>query len=157
MLLDDVLSELDEARQSYLLSRMEHRQTIVTACDAALFAKTDGQGPDGRQRRVKRGCSTKAHQKQVCIFISGRRASSAPEDILGIFDLDYCHAFPAHAGLSCDAPRKQGRVVNCDGRAAQKLYRDYGENRPAVYISQISAGTLKKRSGYVDGISNIEK
>ena len=26
-----------------------------------------------------------------------------------------------------------------------------------VYISQISAGTLKKRSGYVDGISNIEK
>ena len=28
---------------------------------------------------------------------------------------------------------------------------------PAVYISQISAGTLKKRSGYVDGISNIEK
>ncbi len=43
MLLDDVLSELDDVRQAYLLSRMEHRQTIVTACDAALFAKTDGK------------------------------------------------------------------------------------------------------------------
>ena len=43
MLLDDVLSELDDARQAYLLSRMEHRQTIVTACDASLFAKTDGK------------------------------------------------------------------------------------------------------------------
>lgn len=43
MLLDDVLSELDETRQSYLLSRMAHRQTIVTACDEAAFARTDGK------------------------------------------------------------------------------------------------------------------
>lgn len=43
MLLDDVLSELDETRQAYLLSRMEHRQTIVTACDAATFERTDGK------------------------------------------------------------------------------------------------------------------
>lgn len=43
MLLDDVLSELDDMRQSYLLSRMKHRQTIVTACDAGLFCKTDGK------------------------------------------------------------------------------------------------------------------
>ena len=43
MLLDDVLSELDENRQRYLLSRMEHRQTLVTACDTAAFARTDGR------------------------------------------------------------------------------------------------------------------
>ena len=43
MLLDDVLSELDETRQSYLLSRMEHRQTIVTACDTDLFRRTSGR------------------------------------------------------------------------------------------------------------------
>lgn len=42
-LLDDVLSELDETRQSYLLSRMEHRQTIVTACDPDLFRRTSGR------------------------------------------------------------------------------------------------------------------
>ncbi len=43
MLLDDVLSELDETRQAYLLSRMEYRQTIVTACDPDLFRKTSGK------------------------------------------------------------------------------------------------------------------
>lgn len=43
MLLDDVLSELDETRQAYLLSRMAHRQTIVTACGANLFERTGGK------------------------------------------------------------------------------------------------------------------
>lgn len=43
MLLDDVLSELDEARQDYLLTRMQKGQTIVTACDPGLFEKTNGR------------------------------------------------------------------------------------------------------------------
>ncbi len=42
MLLDDVLSELDEGRKSYLLTRMEEKQTFVTSCDDADFLKTDG-------------------------------------------------------------------------------------------------------------------
>ncbi|MEG0179465.1 MAG: DNA replication and repair protein RecF [Oscillospiraceae bacterium] len=43
MLLDDVLSELDIDRQSYLLTRLDNKQTIVTACDAASFIKTNGK------------------------------------------------------------------------------------------------------------------
>ena len=43
MLLDDVLSELDEGRQDYLLTRMQKGQTIVTACDPGLFEKTSGR------------------------------------------------------------------------------------------------------------------
>ncbi len=43
MLLDDVLSELDDARQEYLLTRMKNKQSVVTACDAGLFNKTDGK------------------------------------------------------------------------------------------------------------------
>lgn len=43
MLLDDVLSELDEARQSYLLSRMSGKQTFVTTCDSAAFSRTAGK------------------------------------------------------------------------------------------------------------------
>ncbi len=42
MLLDDVLSELDESRKAYLLTRMEEKQTFVTSCDDADFLKTDG-------------------------------------------------------------------------------------------------------------------
>lgn len=43
MLLDDVLSELDDSRQSYLLTRMEGKQTFVTSCDSAAFARTNGK------------------------------------------------------------------------------------------------------------------
>ena len=43
MLLDDVLSELDDARQAYLLTRIEDKQTFVTTCDSAAFARTNGK------------------------------------------------------------------------------------------------------------------
>ncbi len=37
-LLDDVLSELDSSRRSYVLSSLKDRQIIITSCDADLFA-----------------------------------------------------------------------------------------------------------------------
>ncbi|MBQ7828159.1 MAG: DNA replication and repair protein RecF [Clostridia bacterium] len=37
-LLDDVLSELDSSRRSYVLSSLTGRQIIITSCDADLFA-----------------------------------------------------------------------------------------------------------------------
>ena len=43
MLLDDVLSELDDARQNYLLTRMTGKQVFVTACDSAAFGRAEGQ------------------------------------------------------------------------------------------------------------------
>ncbi len=43
MLLDDVLSELDETRQNYLLTRMQGKQVFITACDENAFRKTDGK------------------------------------------------------------------------------------------------------------------
>ncbi|MBQ7859731.1 MAG: DNA replication/repair protein RecF [Faecalibacterium sp.] len=42
MLLDDVLSELDENRRRYLLTRMKEKQTFVTSCDDTAFLQTDG-------------------------------------------------------------------------------------------------------------------
>ena len=43
LLLDDVLSELDDGRKQYLLTRMKEKQTFVTSCDDAAFLKTDGE------------------------------------------------------------------------------------------------------------------
>ena len=43
LLLDDVLSELDEGRKQYLLTRMKEKQTFVTSCDDTDFLKTDGE------------------------------------------------------------------------------------------------------------------
>lgn len=41
-LLDDVLSELDSSRRSYVLSSLKRRQIIITSCDADLFADYPG-------------------------------------------------------------------------------------------------------------------
>lgn len=43
MLLDDVLSELDEKRQAYLLGRITEHQTIVTSCGADRFTELSGR------------------------------------------------------------------------------------------------------------------
>lgn len=64
--------------------------------------------------------------------------------------------FPGHTRDYLAAAEKAGRVVTVTGELPKSFIVTTGES-PAVYISQISAGTLKKRSGYVDGISNIEK
>ena len=38
ILLDDVMSELDEARRHYLLNYLKDEQILITCCDAALFS-----------------------------------------------------------------------------------------------------------------------
>ena len=43
LLLDDVLSEMDESRKHYLLTRMKEKQTFVTRCYDTAFLKTDGE------------------------------------------------------------------------------------------------------------------
>lgn len=43
MLLDDVLSELDTERQSYLLGEMEGKQTFVTTCDEGAYQRAGGK------------------------------------------------------------------------------------------------------------------
>lgn len=56
LLLDDVMSELDESRRSQLLSfiNREHIQTIITATDEAYFPK----GKGGKYYQVERGVVT---------------------------------------------------------------------------------------------------
>ena len=77
------------------------------------------------------------------------------KDILGIFDLDTA-SLSRHTRDFLAWAQQEGRVVNVSAELPKSFIVTTGES-PAVYISQISAGTLKKRSGYVDGISNIEK
>ena len=56
MLLDDVLSELDERRRDFLLGRIQGRQVILTSCEAAALHDTPGgiwEMEDGRLRQVQ--------------------------------------------------------------------------------------------------------
>ena len=50
LLLDDVLSELDEGRKQYLLTCMKEKQTFVTSCDDTdLFEDRRRGVPHGRR------------------------------------------------------------------------------------------------------------
>ena len=49
------LSELDDARQNYLLTRMTGKQVFVTACDSAAFGRAEG-----RVYRLENGAVTQA-------------------------------------------------------------------------------------------------
>ena len=56
MLLDDVLSELDENRRDFLLGRIEGRQVILTSCEAAAVHDTPGgiwEMEQGRLRQIQ--------------------------------------------------------------------------------------------------------
>ena len=53
MLLDDVLSELDEGRQRYLLGRMQGNQIFVSGCDDSVFRHTGGKMFHMEQGQIK--------------------------------------------------------------------------------------------------------
>lgn len=42
LLLDDILSELDETRQNYIINHIEGKQVILTCCEKQLFEKVKG-------------------------------------------------------------------------------------------------------------------
>ena len=75
------------------------------------------------------------------------------KDILCIFDLDSSTISKRTRDLLRRA-EVEGRVVNVSGELPKSFIVMAGR-RPTIYISQISAGTLKKRSGYIDDIKNI--
>lgn len=74
-------------------------------------------------------------------------------DILGIFDLD-TSTLSRHTRDFLARAEQAGRVVNVTTELPKSFIVTAGKT-PTVYISQISAATLKKRSGYLDDIRNI--
>ena len=52
ILLDDVMSELDETRRSYLLNRLGGMQVVITCCDHSLFSALE----NGKIFHIENGC-----------------------------------------------------------------------------------------------------
>ena len=42
MLLDDVMSELDESRQRFILNSIENMQVLITCCDKRFLSEMTG-------------------------------------------------------------------------------------------------------------------
>lgn len=78
------------------------------------------------------------------------------DDIIGIFDLDNTTVAKATKWYLTVA-QKQNRVVNVTTELPKTFVACTNrEGGVTVYISQISSGTLKKRTGFIDHIANIK-
>lgn len=74
-------------------------------------------------------------------------------DVVGIFDIDNSSVSRSTKDYLTQA-QKRGWVVNVSEEIPKSFVvcRD-GDGEIKVYISQISSSTLKKRTGFIDGLS----
>ncbi len=75
------------------------------------------------------------------------------DEVVGIFDMEKSTISKFSRQFLADA-EKGGRIVN----VAQDLPKSYivcvdKDKNETVYISQISPSTLRRRAGYIDGLS----
>ena len=139
LLLDDVLSELDDERQTYLLTRMGEHQTIVTTCDTAAFARTNG-----KIVMVKAGTVTEGEQGMY--FHAGQDFVLNTRDVIGVFDLDTAGASRRTEEYFRSAEDNGAVVDLCAPGSLPKsfLVTDFPDE--TIYISQLSPVALKKRA-----------
>ncbi|MEF9864806.1 MAG: DUF370 domain-containing protein [Oscillospiraceae bacterium] len=77
------------------------------------------------------------------------------KNVLGIFDIDTT-SISKHTRDFLHRAEKSGKVINVTQELPKSFIVTTENSDIKVYISQISASTLKKRSGYLDDIK-IEK
>lgn len=79
------------------------------------------------------------------------------EEIIGIFDLENASIEKATKNYLAQA-QKLGMVYNVSMEIPKSFIvcQNKKSKKTTVYISQISSQTLKKRTGYIGEISNIQ-
>jgi len=76
------------------------------------------------------------------------------KEIIGIFDLENTSVARSTREYLAEA-QKRGRVVTVSNEMPKSFCVCEQDERIVVYISPISAATLRKRTGYIDEISNL--
>lgn len=83
----------------------------------------------------------------------GQETILRTSDILGVFDLDTT-TLSKHTRDYLARAEKEGRVVTVTQELPKSFIVTAGRDK-TIYLSQISAQTLKKRSSYVDEIGIV--
>ena len=75
---------------------------------------------------------------------------------MAIFDLENTSIAKSTKGYLANA-QKKGYVINVSSDIPKSFVVCQGKKgaETRVYISQISSATLKKRTGFIDGIANV--
>ena len=75
-------------------------------------------------------------------------------DVIGIFDLENT-SVSKNTKQFLAKSEQSGRVVNVSYELPKSFVICAEGKKSTVYITQISSATLKKRAGFIDGISNV--
>lgn len=76
-------------------------------------------------------------------------------DVIGIFDMDNT-TVSKHTRNFLALAEKKGRVVSVTSDLPKTfVVCGRGKGSCTVYLSQISSATLRKRTGYIENISNV--
>ncbi len=75
-------------------------------------------------------------------------------DIIAIFDLENASIAKSTKSYLSQA-QKNGYVVNVTMEMPKTFVVCQIDSKTVVYISQISSATLKKRTGFIEDISNV--
>lgn len=81
----------------------------------------------------------------------GQETIIRTKEILGIFDIDTT-SISKHTRKFLNQAQKSGQVIDVTHELPKSFILANASGETKVYISQISASTLKKRSGYIDDI-----
>ncbi len=84
----------------------------------------------------------------------GQHTLIRTKDILGIFDLDTA-SLSRHTRAFLAKAQQDNRVITVS-EELPKSFIVTTHQPPKVYISQISAATLKKRSGFLQDLGSVE-
>ena len=55
ILLDDVMSELDDLRKSYMINKIKGKQVFITNCDCSFFENLKKSGIEGKLFEITNG------------------------------------------------------------------------------------------------------
>ena len=86
----------------------------------------------------------------------GQETVVRTDDIVGIFDLENTSISKITKEFLAKSERT-GLVVNVSYELPKSFVICNRKKETAVYITQISSSTLRKRAGFIEGISNIDR
>lgn len=86
----------------------------------------------------------------------GQASIVRAKDVLGIFDIE-TSTISKNTRDYLAQSEKKGKVINVTNELPKSFIVTAYKDDVKIYISQISATTLKKRSSYLEDIRNINK
>jgi len=133
LLLDDVLSELDSARQEFVLNRIGGGQTLVSCCERRAH--------DGRARTLY---GQRTGKRSMYLHL-GAETVVRTDSIIAVCDLD--NASSSHITREAlRAAEKAGKVVNVADDLPKSFVVCREDGKTRIYLSQLNTATLLKRA-----------